>query len=190
MAEIRCIECGASVEVAARACPTCGDSLSDERRALYERGAIGSIAAGGTPAPAVALAVPTGVAEATDPQLLPVEPFIVSPDPFVGPITRRTVRYLLSQTAISVRAGLVAKHTTTVETWRIGSVGSDIVVTEGPLQRLRGTGTIRIDVPSDSDTPVLVLHDVPAPHALRARILASARVEQIRRNRFQTSPGA
>lgn len=189
MAEIRCIECGASVEVAARACPSCGNSLSDERRALYERGAIGSIAAGGTPSPAPSVGTDPAPAPSADPQLLPVEPMTVAPDPFIGPITRRTVRYLFSQTAISVRAGLIAKHTTTVETWRIGSAGADIVVTEGPLQRLRGTGTIRIDVPSDPDTPVLVLRDVPSPHAMRARILASARVEQIRRNRFQASLG-
>ena len=189
MAEIRCIECGASVEVAARACPTCGNSLSDERRALYDRGAIGSIAAGGAPAPVPTVEADGMGAPSVDPQLLPTEPLTVAPDPFIGPITRRTVRYLFSQTTISVRAGLIAKRTTTVETWRIGSAGADIVVTEGPLQRLRGTGTIRIEVPSDPDTPVLVLRDVPAPHVMRARILASARVEQIRRNRFQASLG-
>lgn len=183
MSEIRCIECGASVPVAARQCPTCGDPLNEERRELYASGAIGGIAAG------TDASTPTPVPDADGGDLLPVEPLTIAPDPFIGPITRRTVRYLVSRSAISVRAGLVAKRTTTVETWRIGSAGSDIVVTEGPLQRLRGTGTIRISVPSDPDTPLLVLADVPTPHALRSRILASARFEQIRRNRFQAPLG-
>ena len=185
MSEIRCIECGAAVAVSARSCPTCGDPLTAERRALYEQGALGAIAAGATPP--VASPPTSGAGDPVDGDALPREPRTIVPDPFIGPITRRTVRYLVSRTAISVRWGIIAKRTTTVETYRIGSAGSDVVVTEGPLQRLRGTGTIRIRVPGDPDTPELVLADVHDPHLLRAQILAAARLEQISRNRFQSS---
>jgi hypothetical protein len=184
VSEIRCIECGAAVAVSARSCPTCGDPLTAERRALYEQGALGAIAAGGERPVDTPVRVVTDDAEAG---ALPREPITLVPDPFIGPITRRTVRYVVARAAISVRRGIIAKRTTTVETYRIGSAGSDVVVTEGPLQRLRGTGTIRIRVPGDPDTPELVLADVHDPHALRSRILAAARLEQISRNRFQSS---
>lgn len=65
------------------------------------------------------------------------------------------VRYTLSASRIEVERGLLAKRVESIELWRV----RDVVLDQGFLQRLRGTGRVTLHS-SDRVEPVLVIGPV------------------------------
>ena len=121
--------------------------------------------------------------DATLVRTLPTDPIEIAPDPWFGPVLRRTVRYLLSADAIEIRSGLVTRSTHVVSLWRVGSNRGDIELTQGPIQRMRGVGTIRIAT-NDPDLPYFALQDIHEPERWAELIRRGARDEQMSRNRL------
>lgn len=196
-----CIECGATNALSDFACRACRHSLAEERRAVYATGSVGdllpSARRGDERRDDDAASGMGGIAGLSDDRHADrgerwsrrdAEPAAVElrlrPDPVIGPIERRTVVYEVGAESITERRGMVGKTTTSLELWRIASQGGDVEVIESLLQRMRGTGTLKITAPGDSDTAVLYLRDVHDPHGLREEILRRARTEQLRRNRM------
>lgn len=177
---IRCSACGTLNFFTTQLCENCKMPLADERNAFRAGQILPDPSPVSQVAPVIAVAQLPGNPEAEE-LLLPYQPLVIKPDPFFGPIFRRTVRYLLSHAAVEISYGLIVKQQRQVEMYRIGSREGDMHITRGPLQRLKRTGTLVIRS-SDPDMPHMVLRDIHEPAQVEARIRYNAAVAQRERS--------
>lgn len=190
---IRCSACGALNLYTGNSCERCRASLSDERNAAYAARRDAGLYDAPTPAPPAStpnpgyLAAPA--AEAGDQDGLPDKPATLRPDPFFGPIRRRTTLYRLSSLAIEVQQGLFGTRLDRVETYRIGLRSGDIDLRASLVQKfLKHTADLIIHT-DDPVTPVIVLHDIHDAEDWKDRLGRSARNEQRARSPLNISAG-
>ena len=197
-ATIRCTVCGSLNYFTAQLCEHCQQPLADERNAWRATHPDEAPAAPAyAPAPAayapadmrtrqVAAEPAEHMAELAEGETVyGYEPTCIKPDPFFGPIFRRTVRYYLSRDAIEVRSGILRKRTDPIAMYLVGLHDADLEVSEGFIQRLvKHTGNILIRT-SDRDTPNLLLRDIHDAQEVKEKIRRTARAEQMARARIQ-----
>ena len=88
------------------------------------------------------------------------------------------VRYTLSATRIEVERGLLSKRVESIDLWRV----RDVVLDQGLLQRLRGTGRVTLHS-SDRVEPVLVIGPIaearPLFDELREAVAGARKAAQV-----------
>lgn len=196
---IRCSNCSTLNFFTSQLCENCKMPLADERNAFR--------AAQGAPEPApVPQAAPVGMgprpvvmhpgylseqprADGDDPKGLPEDAVVLRPNPFFGPIRRRTTTYRLSRLAIEVKSGLMHTRLDRVETYRIGVRSGDLDMTASFVQKfIKHTADIIIHT-DDPDTPRIVLRDLSDAEMWKDRIGHAAKTEQLSRSPWNMGGG-
>ena len=84
-------------------------------------------------------------------------------------VVTRCFRYVVSDQRVRVAQGVFNKRTDSIELYRV----KDVVLLQPLGLRLFGLGNVELRT-SDMTSPLLVLHAVPDPAALREKVLLAA----------------
>ncbi len=166
-------------------CPDCGHQHADDDRFCSKCGrallgpATGERAAqppSSMPPPAPAPPSPSA----------PVPETILwegTPHGLLNPIETHAIRWVLTTERLQVIRGILSRSTEEFELTRV----RDVSYEQSLAQRALGIGTIQV-IGTDATTPVVVLHDVEEPEAVKEMIRAAVR-DQRRRQRVRQVEG-
>jgi membrane protein YdbS with pleckstrin-like domain len=143
-------------------CPGCGNQHADDDRFCSKCGrAFAGNGAGATPA-----AAPASPPPATPP--VPAEEVVLwegVPHGLLNPIETHAIRWVVTNQRLRVVRGILSRSTEEVELVRV----RDVSYEQSLAQRALGIGTITL-VGTDATAPVIVLHDVDEPEAVKELI--------------------
>jgi hypothetical protein len=158
-------------------CPDCGHQHADDDRFCSKCGrALLGPATG--PAPGERAVPPSPAA--------PVPETILwegTPHGLFNPIETHAIRWVLTTERLQVIRGILSRSTEEVELTRV----RDVSYEQSLPQRALGIGTIQV-IGTDATTPVVVLHDVEEPEAVKEMIRQAVR-DQRRRQRVRQVEG-
>jgi len=164
-------------------CPGCGNQHAEDDRFCAKCGR--ALVAGATPA----TAPPPPVAQAPHAPSAPVTPAAETilwegtPHGLLNPIESHAIRWVLTTQRLRVVRGILSRSTEEVELTRV----RDVSYEQGLAQRALGIGTITV-VGTDATSPVVVIHDVEDPEAVK-ELIRQAVQEQRRRYRVRQVEG-
>lgn len=163
-------------------CPGCGHQHADDDRFCakcgrpFAEGAERAVPAMAPPAPVHTPAAPPAPA---------VEEILWegAPHGLLNPIETHAIRWVVTSQRLRVVRGILTRSTDEVELTRV----RDVSVEQSLAQRALGIGTVTV-VGTDATTPMVVLHDIEEPEAVK-EIIRHAVQEQRRRYRVRQVEG-
>jgi hypothetical protein len=166
-------------------CPDCGHQHADDDRFCSK---CGRALLGAAPGPV------SGERAAPPPPPPHVPPSPAAPVPetilwegtphgLFNPIETHAIRWVLTTERLQVIRGILSRSTEEVELTRV----RDVSYQQSLAQRALGIGTIEV-IGTDATTPVVVLHDVEEPEAVKEMIRQAVR-DQRRRQRVRQVEG-
>jgi uncharacterized membrane protein YdbT with pleckstrin-like domain len=106
-----------------------------------------------------------------------------TPHGLLNPIETHAIRWVLTTERLQVIRGLLSRTTEEVELTRV----RDVSYEQSLAQRALGIGTITV-IGTDATAPMVVLHDVEEPEAVKEMIRQAVR-DQRRRQRVRQVEG-
>jgi hypothetical protein len=164
-------------------CPDCGHQHAADDRFCSKCGrALTASAATERAAPTPTPLTPSAPAES-----IPPMPETVlwegTPHGLLNPIETHAIRWVLTTERLQVVRGILSRSTEEVELTRV----RDVSYEQSLAQRALGIGTITV-VGTDATAPMVVLHDVEEPEAIKEMIRQAVR-DQRRRHRVRQVEG-
>jgi hypothetical protein len=160
-------------------CPGCGNQHADDDRFCSKCGR--AFVGGAVPASAPAAPAPMPAAPSA-----PVAEMILwegTPHGLLNPIETHAIRWVVTNQRLRVVRGLLSRSTEEVELTRV----RDVSYEQSLAQRALGIGTITV-VGTDATAPMVVLHDIEEPEAVK-ELIRQAVQEQRRRYRVRQVEG-
>jgi membrane protein YdbS with pleckstrin-like domain len=160
-------------------CPGCGHQHADNDRFCAKCGRPfmdGAVPAAAPQPPAPVPAAP--VAPAVEVVL-----WEGTPHGLLNPIESHAIRWIVTSQRLRVVRGILSRSTDEVELTRV----RDVSVEQSLAQRALGIGTVTV-VGTDATTPMVVLHDIEEPEAVK-EVIRQAVQEQRRRYRVRQVEG-
>jgi hypothetical protein len=160
-------------------CPDCGHQHAADDRFCSKCGRALTASAATERATPVAPQLPPTPAEPTPETIL----WEGTPHGLLNPIETHAIRWVLTTERLQVVRGILSRSTEEVELTRVRDVSYD----QSLAQRALGIGTITV-VGTDASAPMVVLHDVEEPEAVKEMIRQAVR-DQRRRQRVRQVEG-
>ena len=160
-------------------CPGCGNQHADDDRFCSKCGR--AFVAGAVPASAPSPPAPMTAAPAA-----PAAEMILwegTPHGLLNPIETHAIRWVVTNQRLRVVRGILSRSTEEVELTRV----RDVSYEQSLAQRALGIGTITV-VGTDATAPMVVLHDIEEPEAVK-ELIRQAVQEQRRRFRVRQVEG-
>jgi hypothetical protein len=164
-------------------CPGCGHQHADDDRFCAKCGR--PLVGGAVPATAPAHMPPPPPPMPAAP-LAPVPEMILwegTPHGLLNPIESHAIRWIVTNQRLRVVRGILSRSTEEVELTRV----RDVSYEQSLAQRALGIGTITV-VGTDATAPMVVLHDIEEPEAVK-ELIRQAVQEQRRRYRVRQVEG-
>lgn len=160
-------------------CPGCGNQHTDDDRFCSKCGrafVAGAVAASSTPG---ATPMPSAAAAPAAETIL----WEGVPHGLLNPIETHAIRWVVTSQRLRVVRGILSRSTEEVELTRV----RDVSYEQSLAQRALGIGTVTV-VGTDATTPMVVLHDIEEPEAVK-ELIRQAVQEQRRRYRVRQVEG-
>lgn len=162
-------------------CPDCGHQHAADDRFCSKCGrALTASAAADRPVPAPPPLAPAPTPAEPTPETVLWEG---TPHGLLNPIETHAIRWVLTTERLQIVRGILSRSTEEIELTRV----RDVSYEQSLAQRALGIGTITV-VGTDATTPMVVLHDVEDPEAIKETIRQAVR-EQRRRHRVRQVEG-